>query len=132
MRSVRGRLRRVSARPLTGTRDVRPRSRGLPAPVRAGHAGVYWNRETVDRSAGWLPGVTLMEVTAMRPGKIVLLVLGAITALVALGLVIAGGALTWIHTAERDDAGYYTTPTERFETPTYALRSGHVDLGADV
>lgn len=68
----------------------------------------------------------------MRPGKIVLAVFGALTALVALGLAIAGGALTWIHTTERDDDGYYMTSTERFETPTYALTSGHIDLGADV
>lgn len=68
----------------------------------------------------------------MRPGKIVLLAFGALAALVALGLTLAGAALAWVHTTERDGAGYYTTSTERFETATYALTSGHVDLGADV
>ena len=68
----------------------------------------------------------------MRPGKIVLLVVGILAALVSLGLALGGGALVWAHATQRDAAGYYKTSTERLETPTYALTSERIDLGADV
>ena len=68
----------------------------------------------------------------MRPGKIVLLVVGSVAALLALGLTLGGGVLIGIHATERDDTGYYATSTERFQTATYALTSEQLDLGADV
>jgi hypothetical protein len=61
-------------------------------------------------------------------GRVVLLIAGALVALVGLGVTLGGGALLWAHGTQRDAAGYYTTATEHFGTPTYALTSA-VDLG---
>jgi len=63
-------------------------------------------------------------------GSIVLIVVGALITLVALGLTAAGGALVWVHATQRDAAGYYTTPIERFETTSYAITSDAIDLGS--
>ena len=62
-------------------------------------------------------------------GPIVLIVAGALLALASLGVAGVGGVLTWAHTTQRDASGFYTTPTERFETTTYALTSDAIDLG---
>lgn len=67
----------------------------------------------------------------MRPHKVVLLVLGSIGALLGLALTAAGGVLVGIHATQRDGDGYYTTSTERFETPTYALTSEDIQLHVD-
>jgi hypothetical protein len=61
-------------------------------------------------------------------GRIVLIVAGALVALLGLGLVAGGGVLVWAHGTQRDASGYYTTSTEHFATSTYALTSD-VDLG---
>lgn len=68
----------------------------------------------------------------MRPGKIALLVLGALSALIGFGLTGGGGILLWAHATQRDAGGYYQSSTERFETPTHALTSEHIDLRADL
>ncbi len=65
----------------------------------------------------------------MRPGKIVLLVLGALLALIGLPCLAAGGTLLWVHATQRDAAGFYTTPVEQLRTTTYALTS-EADFGA--
>ena len=65
----------------------------------------------------------------MRPAKVVSVVLGSLAALLALGLAAGGVALLSFHATQRDD-GFYTTSSERFETPTYALTSERIDLGA--
>jgi hypothetical protein len=57
----------------------------------------------------------------MRAGKIVLVIVGAIIALIGLTAGAAGAAALLVHATQRDDAGYYNTPTERFETVTAAL-----------
>ena len=67
----------------------------------------------------------------MRPHKVVLLIIGSIAALVGLALTAAGGVLIGIHATQRDSDGYYTSSTERFETPTFALTSEDINLGAD-
>ena len=64
----------------------------------------------------------------MRPQKVVLLVLGSIAALLGLALTAAGGVVVGIHATQRDGDGYYTSSTERFETPTYALTSEDIQL----
>jgi hypothetical protein len=64
----------------------------------------------------------------LRPGKIALIVVGAVIALIGLGFAAAGGTLIWAHATQRDAAGFYTTPTAHLETSTYALTS-QVDFG---
>lgn len=61
-------------------------------------------------------------------GRIIVLAVAAVVALLGLMATAAGATLVWAHTTQRDDAGYYTAPTERFTTQTYALTS-RVDLG---
>jgi hypothetical protein len=70
------------------------------------------------------------EVIAMRPGKIVLIVVGAVLALVGLGFVAGGGTLVWANATQRDASGYYNTPTDPLSTTTYAL-TGSVDFGSN-
>jgi hypothetical protein len=60
--------------------------------------------------------------------KPLLLVLGSLLALVALVLLLAGGALLWAHGTQRDDNGYFTSGTERLATPTAALTVEDIDL----
>lgn len=61
-------------------------------------------------------------------GRIVLVVLGSIVALLGAGLLIAGGILLWADQTRRDDDGFLTTPTERFERDSYAIVSDNIDL----
>lgn len=67
----------------------------------------------------------------MRPQKVVLLVFGSIAALLGLALTGGGGVLVGIHATQRDDDGFYTSSTDRFETPTYALTSEDIQLHVD-
>ena len=67
----------------------------------------------------------------MSGGRIALVVLGSVVALVSLALLTAGGAALWAQTTQRDDDGFFTTESQRFETPSYALTSQEIDLGAD-
>ena len=67
----------------------------------------------------------------MSAGRIVLLVVGSLLALIGLGLAAGGGVIVWANGTQRDADGYFTTSTERFRTATYALTSDQVDLGAE-
>jgi hypothetical protein len=60
-------------------------------------------------------------------GKILVLIVGIVAALLALALLAAGAILLWADRTYRED-GYLTTPTERFTTPTYALTKQGIDL----
>ena len=62
-------------------------------------------------------------------GAIVLIVVGTLLALVSLVVTAGGGALIWAHGTQRDANGFYSTPTERLETTTYAITSDAIDLG---
>lgn len=59
----------------------------------------------------------------MRPGRIVLVLLGLLTGLLGLSMLAGGIALTWAH-SQRDDAGYYTSRVGAFATDGYAVTSG--------
>jgi Domain of unknown function (DUF4389) len=61
-------------------------------------------------------------------GRIVLVVLGSILVLLAVGLLAAGGILLWADQTRRDDDGFLTTPTESFERDSYAIVSDNIDL----
>jgi Domain of unknown function (DUF4389) len=66
--------------------------------------------------------------TNWTAGRIVLVVLGSILALLAAALMVAGGALLWADRTQRDDNGFLTTPTERFESESFAITSDSIDL----
>jgi hypothetical protein len=73
--------------------------------------------------------------TAPRPpqsrwtaGRIVLVILGSLAALLGAGLLAGGCGLLWADQTQRDDDGYLSTPTERFEASSYAIVSEPIDL----
>ncbi len=61
-------------------------------------------------------------------GRILLVILGSLVALIAAGLLVAGGAILWADLTQRDDDGYLTTPTGLLETESYAITSESIDL----
>ena len=61
-------------------------------------------------------------------GHILLVVFGSIVALLGVALLGAGGTALWADLTQRDEDGYLTTPTEPFETETYAITSESIDL----
>ena len=65
----------------------------------------------------------------MKPLRVILLVLGSIIAVIGFGLLAAGASLGWAYGTQRDDAGFFTTSNERFETDSFALTSDKIDLG---
>ncbi len=65
----------------------------------------------------------------MRPRRVILLVLASIIAVIGFGLVAAGASLGWAYGTQRDDAGFFMTSSERFETDSFALTSDKIDLG---
>ncbi|HEU4449038.1 MAG TPA: DUF4389 domain-containing protein [Gaiellaceae bacterium] len=67
----------------------------------------------------------------MSGGRIALIVLGSLAALVAIGFLVAGGALLWLHQTQRDDDGYFTSSTERFESDGFALTSDGFDIASE-
>jgi hypothetical protein len=65
----------------------------------------------------------------MKATRAILLVLGTFFALIGLGLLVAGATIGLAMATQRDDAGFFTTPTERYETTHYAITTDRVDLG---
>lgn len=65
----------------------------------------------------------------MKPGRVVLLVLGSLFALLGVGLLIGSGSLSWAIAAQRDSDGFFTTSSQRYATSSYAITSRKVDLG---
>lgn len=57
------------------------------------------------------------------------LVIGVLLALVGLPLLLGGVGLGWAMATQRDDDGFFTTPTEQLDTDTVGLSSEVVDLG---
>lgn len=79
-------------------------------------------------------GVMTPDVSR-RPGttpvvKILLAIAGAIAGLLAIGLIIGGIALVAVHSTQRDDDGFLTSPQYDMRTGRYALVSGDVDLAS--
>lgn len=56
---------------------------------------------------------------------------GMVAASVGLGSGIAGGALVWAHSTQRDDAGFYSTSAERLTTSSFAMTSPDLDFGTN-
>jgi hypothetical protein len=67
----------------------------------------------------------------MNAGRIVLLILGCVVALIALAQLAGGGVLLWAHTTQRDDDGFYSTRHEMFRSDGYAVRSDDLDAGTE-
>jgi len=65
----------------------------------------------------------------MKPARVILLVIGSLMAMIGFGLLAGGASLGWALGTQRDDAGFFTTSTERFATDSYALTSDEIDLG---
>jgi hypothetical protein len=63
-------------------------------------------------------------------GRIAAVVAGSLLGLVALALVIGGGALLWGN-GQKDDAGYVSTGTHGLHTSTYALTTDNLDIDLD-
>jgi hypothetical protein len=63
-------------------------------------------------------------------GRIVLTVVGALLILCSLAFGALGAVVTWAYATQRDADGFFTTSTERLSTPTYAITSEELDLGA--
>ena len=63
--------------------------------------------------------------------KTAFLIFGSLAASAGVAFGIAGGALVWAHSTQRDAAGYYATSAERLDTRSFALTSEKVDLGVD-
>jgi hypothetical protein len=59
------------------------------------------------------------------------LVGGLFAASVGLGSGIAGGALVWAHSTQRDSAGFYSTSAERLTTSSFAMTSPDLDFGTN-
>jgi hypothetical protein len=76
----------------------------------------------------WDPSAGKRTRTGWSAGRVVLVVFGTLAALAGMLLSLGGGVLLWAHTTQRDAAGFYTTSTQRFSTPTYAL-TAQVDFG---
>ena len=67
----------------------------------------------------------------MGAGKIVLLIIGIIVLLVALGFMAAGGFLVWLDTARADSEGFVSTRTVHLERTSYAIVTEPVELHVD-
>ncbi len=66
-----------------------------------------------------------------RAGRIVLVVLGSIAAILAFGLLTGGCALVGVDRIARDDDGFLMSPTEDLRTSTYAIVSDRAELDTD-
>ena len=61
-------------------------------------------------------------------GRVALIVVGVIAGIVAFGLLAGGCALVAVDRTQRDDDGFLMSPSEEFDSPTYAIVSESVDI----
>ncbi len=64
----------------------------------------------------------------MRAGRIALVVVGGLLALLAVAALAAGSILLWAHQSKRDDDGYYTSGVLQLATDSYALTAGGIEI----
>lgn len=65
-----------------------------------------------------------------RTGRMILIVVGALLALLALAPLGGGGVLVAAHATQRDADGYYASGPKPLSTPTHALAADNLDIGA--
>ncbi len=96
-------------------------------------------------AAGMAPGTEAMPLAAAEPGpgepdersggsrvgRILLIVLGSLAALLALGMLVGGCAAVAIDSTQRDDDGFVMSPTEGFSSSGYAIVSESADVDLD-
>jgi hypothetical protein len=64
-----------------------------------------------------------------RPAaRIILAIVGGITALVSFLALASGGAVLWADQTQRDDAGYFNASSHRFQTGSYAITHDGVKI----
>jgi Domain of unknown function (DUF4389) len=61
-------------------------------------------------------------------GRVVLIVVGVIAALVSLGMLAGGTALVVVDQTQRDEDGFLMSPSENFSTAAYAIVSDSADV----
>ena len=67
--------------------------------------------------------------TGCSAGRVALRATGTLAGLLALALLVGGGALVWSHGTKRDADGFYAGGSRTLTTPTYALVSEGLDVG---
>ena len=76
------------------------------------------------------PVLTAQPSNSFGAGRVLMLVFGSLSLLVALGLLAGGGAAVW-GLNQRDGSGYITSGSHRLSTTSYALVSDTLDIGTD-
>lgn len=66
----------------------------------------------------------------MRAGRVFMVVAGAVLALVAIGLLVGGGAILWAFNTQRDAAGYFNSPAYQIAADGYAIVTSDVELAS--
>jgi len=64
----------------------------------------------------------------MTAGKVVAAVVGSLFAIIALGIMIGGGALLWADQSLVDREGYFNSPSYRLNAAGYAIVTDEIDL----
>jgi hypothetical protein len=67
----------------------------------------------------------------MRPGRVVLVVVGALLAVIGFALLVGGAAAVIGYATQRDGAGDFRTGEIRLASPTYAITSDRIDLDSE-
>jgi len=70
---------------------------------------------------------TRQESGGWTAGRIALVIVGSVAALLGAAMLAGGGALLWADQTQRDN-GYLTSPEEHFESSSYAVVSEPIDL----
>ena len=96
-----------------------PGTVALPPPTGPGEATAVAAPAAPAASTGW------------SAGRIVLVVLGSIAALLGAGLLAGGIAVVVVDQSQRDAGGFLVSPTRNFSTPTYAVVSRRLYAGVD-
>ncbi len=78
-------------------------------------------------TAGTSPETPPRPSRPWTPGRVALVVVGALVTLLGMGLLAAGCAGVWADQTQRED-GYLSTPTDRFATETSAITSESLKL----